>query len=705
MQSVRPVGRPEGGVRRAPGWPDAAPSAARSEADLIHLAPRAGGPAEQPAAARSDPASLRQRGEHALFADGSLLDARRWFGAAYDAAQSGHQPEELARAALGLGGLWLHEHRSAAGAADVEARQRRALSGLDPGSPLALRLRLRLAAEADYRQGANADVLALVEEARRAEDPVALAEASSLAHHCLLGPEHAALRLTMAGDLLMAGARTGRRADVLMGLLWRTVDLFLAGDRQAERSLSELRVALCERDHLAVGFVVSALEVMLAIRAGRFEAAQTLAGSCAEHGAAAGDADATGWYGAQLVAIRWFQGRSGELLPYLRDVAHSPTLSAADNAYFAALAVAAALAGDPQQATCALARLRGRHLRQLTRSSSWLVAMNGVIEAAHLLGDGQTSAQAYALVRPFARLPMMASLGAACFGSSHQALGLASMTLGEVDRAVRHFEAAVLANQALGHWPATVLARHRLGWALGVRDEGGDADDAAGHREAAAREASRLGMVLPPSGVVGASRCPTAARAADTPAAEAVRQGRQWLVRLDGRVATIGDCLGMTYLAVLLSRPGVEVPALELVAAGAAGRPGQLRQPGQQVLDDVARRAYRRRLAELDAQLDRCRAIADAAGEAAAEAERTWLVSELKAAIGLGGHPRRFGDDTERARIAVGKAVRRAIDRLAAADPTIGRALRSGVHTGVRCCYQPADVAVMAGPVAARRTG
>ncbi len=42
---------------------------------------------------------------------------------------------------------------------------------------------------------------------------------------------------------------------------------------------------------------------------GRLEAAEQLAQECFERGAKAGDVDADAWYGAQLVAIRWYQGR------------------------------------------------------------------------------------------------------------------------------------------------------------------------------------------------------------------------------------------------------------------------------------------------------------------------------------------------------------------------------------------------------------
>jgi hypothetical protein len=185
---------------------------------------------------------------------------------------------------------------------------------------------------------------------------------------------------------------------------------------------------------------------MLAIRSGQFDEAQELAEACAQRGMLTGDVDATGWHGAQLVAIRWYQGRLAELLPELDELMWSPTLSPVDNSNFAALAVAAALAGDRQKAAGALAALRGTDLADLPRSSSWLVTMNGIVEAAHLIRDADTAAQAYKLLKPFARLPMVASLGAVCFGSVQHALGVAALTIGDADRAVEHLRAAVERN-------------------------------------------------------------------------------------------------------------------------------------------------------------------------------------------------------------------------------------------------------------------
>jgi hypothetical protein len=83
-------------------------------------------------------------------------------------------------------------------------------------------------------------VLAALDAARCGGDPVVLADALSLAHHCLLGPEHADRRLNLADELLAVAGLTGRTMDSVLGLLWRTVDLLLAADPHAQRSLREL---------------------------------------------------------------------------------------------------------------------------------------------------------------------------------------------------------------------------------------------------------------------------------------------------------------------------------------------------------------------------------------------------------------------------------------------------------------------------------
>jgi hypothetical protein len=423
---------------------------------------------------------------------------------------------------------------------------------------------------------------------------------------------------------------------------------------------------------------------LLHIRAGRFEQAERLAAECHERGLAAGDADATGWYGAQLVAIRWYQGRLPELLPTLTELVNSPTLSAIDNSMFGALAVAAAIAGDQRTADGALATLRGPDLGLLPRSSSWLVAMYGVVEAAHRLDRPKAAARAYELLRPFAHLPMTASLAAACFGSTHHALGLAALTMGDAERAVAHLREAVHRNLALGHWPAVVTSRTRLAEALYRR--GRPEDPAAGaEQQLLAGEAAAMIGLPAPTPVVSA---PAEAAAS---AAVCTRQGRRWRVELGARWVLVDHSVGMMHLAVLTANPGVEVPAIDLAAGvdalGKAARTASL--SAQPVLDRAAVRRYRERLTQLRDEVDDLEASGDRAGAAKARTERDWVLAELAAGAGLGGRARAFSDNGERARLAVGKAIRRAITNVELADPAIGTHLRNGVHTGTRCYYRP----------------
>jgi len=643
---------------------------------------------QEGAARRPDLASSRRdelqtalsAGDRSLNTDGDLVASRQAFEGAYQLAEDAGDADAMATAALGLAGLWVSERRTMTGTVMLESRLQHVLPMLDEHSVLALRVRARLAGEADYRRGEHEHILALLDEARAAADPVALADVLSLAHHCLLGPGQLGLRRELAVELVKTSFRTGRRSDRLMGLMWQTVDAFCTADPHAGRLLSELRDQLSQDDHAAVGFIVSAIDVMLAIRAGRLDDAESLVAICAKNGATAGDIDTEWWPGGQLVTIRWYQGRLGELVPMLEDRVYSQALSAVDNSTVAALAVAAALNGNPLTAASCLASLCGTDLAALPRSSSWLVTMNGVVEAAHLLASADVAAAAYDLLLPYAELPMIGGLGVTCFGSTHQALGVASLTTRELDRSIEHLRAAVRYNLALGHWPAVVSSRQRLAAAYALRGQHGDAE--AGQRElgAAAIESGALGLAVP------------AAPAAVTDGDELVsckRMGRRWQLTLADRSVLVEDSIGMLHLAVLIANPRREIPASDLVSGLAALRAGSDGGAGQPALDPQSVSAYRRRLKQLDAAIDDLEA-GDAADQAASlRVERDWVVAQLANAAGLSGRPRFFPDEGERARVAVGKAIRRALDRITEADTGIGDHLRQRVHTGMRCSYWP----------------
>jgi hypothetical protein len=620
--------------------------------------------------------------DRALHTDGDLLASRQGFERAYGLAERAGDIDAIATAALGLAGLWVSERRTVIGAVMLETRLQDALSLLDEHSPLAFRIRARLAGEADYRRGEHAGILAVLDEARTVADPIALAETLSLAHHCLLGPGHVTLRQALAAEMIKVSFRTQRQSDQMMGLIWQTVDAYAAGDAHAGRLLGELRAQLAPHGHAAVGFIVSAIDVMLAIRAGRLDEAESLVGICASHGAAAGDIDSEWWPGAQLVTIRWYQGRLTELLPMLTDGVHSPALSAVDNSAVAALAVAAALSGDLSVAASCLAALRGSDLAHLPRSSSWLATMNGIVEAAYLLDDAELAAEAYELLCPYAHLPMLGGPGVTCFGSTQQALGVASLTRRRLEQAIDHLEAAVRHNLALAHWPALVSSRLRLAHAYYLRGRDGDADAARSQLSTARTEASARGIPVPANRIADS----------DTRAfATCERMGRKWRLTWRDSSVNVDDSIGMLHLAVLIANPRQDVPATDLVA-GLAWLGGTAKDAGvgQPILDAEAISEYRNRLRRLDTELDQWHGRDDTDQVARARAEREWLVAQLASATGLSGRTRAFPDESERARVAVGKAIRRAIARITEADAAIGEHLRQTVHTGTRCSYWPA---------------
>ena len=106
------------------------------------------------------------------------------------------------------------------------------------------------------------------------------------------------------------------------------------------------------------------------------------------------------------------------------------------------------------------------------------------------------------------------------------------------------------------------------------------------------------------------------------------------------------------------------------------------------VLDRDAIGEYKKRLSHLEAEIDQLES-ADSARAASARDERDWLIAQLASAAGFGRRTRSFPDQPERARVAAGKAIRRALARIGEVNPAIGDHLGQAVRTGVRCSYWP----------------
>ena len=617
----------------------------------------------------------------AVLACGRLTEARAAFEVATEAAERAGHPVLFARAVLGLGGVWVHEHRNAVVRHHVLARQRAALDAL-PECERALRCRLtvRLAAEAVYEGEPVEAVLDALAQARELDDDRVLAEALSLTHHALLAPEHTTARLSLAKDQITAASAAGDGILALFGLLWRTADLYLLGDPDADRSLTELRQRSDALGVATTGYIVACMDVMRLIRAGRLDEAEAAAEPCLRLGLEVGDADATGYYGAQLLAIRWAQGRDAELADLVADTVASATLAVVEYGFRASVVMVLARGGRLTEARAALAPLREGKLAALPRSSTWLAAMAGLAEAARLLQDPGLAEEVAELLAPFADLPVMPSLAVSCFGSAARALGLAALTIGDPDAAVAHLEHAVRDNQRLRHRPATAMSEAELATALVVRGGPGDLARARTRLAAAASAAKDMGMRS------RAESWSAQAAALEVPTEPPVlrRHGTQgWTLHSGGGRIDLPDMVGLHHLSRLLEQPDCDIAAADLGGSLAAS-------DRQELLDDAAIHAYRQRVRELDAAIGDAEADADLARTERLRQERDTLAAELSRSLGLGGRARGFASTPERARTAVRKAIKRAIDVIAAADPVLGDELRAGVSTGTVCRYTPA---------------
>jgi AAA ATPase domain len=626
-------------------------------------------------------AALAVARAEAVLACGRLADARPLFWRAARLADTEGDAPSLARAAVGLGGVWVREHRMTDDSARVEALQHRALAALPPDADvLRVRLAARLAVERAFRGGPVEPVRSAVDEARRVGDPHALAEALSLYHHALLSPEHNRARLAIAEELIAVAVRAGDSGLTLMGLCWRTTDLFLVGDPRAEAALDELRLRADALRCGSVLFIVRAMDVMRLIRAGRFTEAEAQASECYRFGAEVGDADALAFYGGHLAAIRFFQGREAELAETAASIAASPTLIAERERTFRLVAGLFALrAGRPDRARAVLAELAEKGIETLPPASGWLPSMAAVVEIASALSDATVAAATYKALLPFADLPIMGSLAVVCLGSTHRPLGLAALTYGDHDRAVEHLTAAIIADERANHLPAIIRDRAELGFALMRRSGAGDeargralvyqaitAAEAADMTPLATRWRDALD-VFP-----GAARL-IVDRLAEVAPAE--HRGN-WRVRAGGEVAIVTDRIGLRYLARLVAVPDRPISALALVMDSGDDTPNAGRQD---VLDRAA-------LADLRTRITYLRTQPTLNGEQ--EAELEVLTNELACALGLGGRARIFADAPERARTAVRKAIKRAIEHIAAINPAVGNHFARHVSTGFDCCYR-----------------
>ena len=179
-----------------------------------------------------------------------------------------------------------------------------------------------------------------------------------------------------------------------------------------------------------------------------------------------------------------------------------------------------------------------------------------------------------------------------------------------------------------------------------------------------------------------------------------LRQNDYWIIRFHYQTACLKATRGMRCLVVLLRNPGREFHVTELFAppldvstmAAAVTVDGHVIHglyAGVPVLDAQAKAECKRRLNELRQDLNEAERFNDPQRKTEAQNEVQAITDYLASAVGLGGRDRKTSSDTERARSAVTKCIRKAIQKIGYAIPSLGYHLGVRIKTGYFCSYNP----------------
>jgi tetratricopeptide (TPR) repeat protein len=320
-------------------------------------------------------------------------------------------------------------------------------------------------------------------------------------------------------------------------------------------------------------------------------------------------------------------------------------------------------------------------------------AMVFFVEALALVGPDDVAARLHAMLLPWdGRAVVLGLSGFSWEGPAARLLALLEARLGRWDEAVSHFEGALAQLERLDAMPWLARTRYELGRALLQRGRPEDRERARSSLQAARTLAEALGQEglraqaerrlagLAPAAAVVEVRAP---------AFTIATEGESWVLGFEGQTFRLKDSLGLRYLAHLVGEPDREVHVLELargrdgIEEGDAGDSGEL-------LDGEARDSYRRRLEDLREELSEAESFGDGTRAARIREEIEFLGAELGRAVGLGGRSRRAGVAAERARSAVQRRIKNALDRIAEQSPALAAHLGRTLRTGNFCVYRPA---------------
>ena len=468
-------------------------------------------------------------------------------------------------------------------------------------------------------------------------------------HDALWEPGTGAERAELGREIAGVGAALGnvdRRAE---GLILQANGLLESGDARFRSVLAEWFDVLSARNEPRDRYMIQTRRAALALLDGDLDLAETLMEDARRIGEQIHEPDTGNVLMSQRVALASARREPDELRKLATDAVSwwtgAPVLA------HAVAAGALAKAGDLEGAKREVGMVSAAGGWQIEGSYLRSVLVGHLAEASVALGQRELCAHLLADINDITDACGVNGAVVAFAGPFAHSAGILSSALGDQDAARSLLTQSILTSRSLG---ATVWASQGER-ALLSNDEGPT-------------------LITP--GSVDESAAATASL---------IRQGGVWTISWQDESRTMPHLKGLSDIALLVGRRDQEISALELFGGPARSGVGT-----DAMTDATSLEAYRRRLGDLDAEIEDADRNADLGRSELLDVEREQLLAELRRVTGLGGRIRSNANDpAERARKAVSGRIRDVTRRLAEATPDLAAHLDRSIQTGLRCSYAP----------------
>jgi tetratricopeptide (TPR) repeat protein len=553
--------------------------------------------------------------------------------------------------------------------------------------------------------------------ARRYADPQTLVDALYIKFLTIRNPATAEERLALSTEMVSLGERH-KLFDSAFNLRYHrgSVLLELGDIAEVDREILELNRLdeALRRQHLGFTEVISSMRSLME---GQVEDAERLAAQALEIGRRRPNTIADQIFVVQSVLIKRESGLLGEVVPRLeRVVSQHP-----ENLPMRSLLGFCYAETDKRSlAKAEFENLAADNFSRLTLDFRWFISMAFLCETCSYLADQSRALTLYDLLTPYSL--RSASIGLFGYaGDVSYYLAILAAVLERFEDAEAHFNAAIeFETRTIARgWAARVRYRYaallfslhddrQYGKALEMIRDALSVAEALGLRDLVTKS-RELNSSLE-SMVTGTSA--GIQSASEEGSTTFRREGDYWTIGVGQGVFRLRHSKGLGYIAHLLRQPGAEFHSLSLTAGVTADaddsdesvaavsdmgnerlaeinlRRGLPDHAGQ-MLDVQAKAEYRQRLVQLKEELDDAREAGNVERGAQIEDEIDALHQELSRAVGLGGRDRRAGSTSERARLAVTRAIKAAIEKIAEHDAQLGLYLSTSIKTGTFCSYVP----------------